>query len=139
LAELNSTNLTSGIYNIQSVSLSSVGLPGNFAHIFVGGDYSGGCDSQIAIPYQDGAMNGVWYRVANGANFPVFRRIDDYNNLVNKPQSLPASDVYAWAKQSSKPSYNASEVGLGNVNNTADANKSVNYASSAGSIDGGTY
>jgi hypothetical protein len=47
--------------------------------------------------------------------------------------SAPASDVYAWAKASAKPSYTKSEVGLGNVDNTADANKSVNYASSAGS------
>ena len=45
----------------------------------------------------------------------------------------PASDVSAWAKASSKPSYSKSEVGLGNVDNTADANKSVKYATSAGS------
>ena len=40
----------------------------------------------------------------------------------------PASDVYPWAKASSKPSYSKSEVGLGNVDNTADANKTVNSA-----------
>lgn len=51
------------------------------------------------------------------------------------PTSLPASDVYAWAKASSKPSYTKSEVGLGNVDNTADANKNVNYANSAGNAD----
>ena len=45
----------------------------------------------------------------------------------------PASDVYAWAKASSKPSYSKSEVGLGNVDNTADSAKSVKYATSAGS------
>lgn len=33
------------------------------------------------------------------------------------PTSLPASDVYSWAKASSKPTYTASEVGLGNVGN----------------------
>ena len=33
------------------------------------------------------------------------------------PTTLPASDVYSWAKTSSKPSYTASEVGLGNVGN----------------------
>ena len=44
----------------------------------------------------------------------------------------PASDVYAWAKASTKPAYNKAEVGLGNVDNTADAAKSVNYAESAG-------
>ena len=44
-----------------------------------------------------------------------------------------ASDVSAWAKASSKPSYTKSEVGLGNVDNTADSAKSVKYATSAGS------
>ena len=39
-----------------------------------------------------------------------------------------ASDVYAWAKASTKPSYTKSEVGLGNVDNTADADKSVKNA-----------
>lgn len=34
-----------------------------------------------------------------------------YNDLSNKPTSLPASDVSAWAKAASKPSYTASEVG----------------------------
>ena len=45
----------------------------------------------------------------------------------------PASDVAAWAKASTKPSYTKSEIGLGNVDNTADANKSVKYATNAGS------
>lgn len=44
----------------------------------------------------------------------------------------PESDVYAWAKASAKPTYNKAEVGLGNVDNTADSVKSVNYATSAG-------
>ena len=54
------------------------------------------------------------------------------------PTTLPASDVYAWAKASTKPSYTKSEVGLGNVDNTADANKSVKYATSAGSASSAT-
>ena len=55
-----------------------------------------------------------------------------YNDLSNKPTSLPASDVSAWAKANTKPTYTKAEVGLGNVDNTADANKSVKYATSAG-------
>ena len=55
-----------------------------------------------------------------------------YKDLSNKPTSLPASDVSAWAKESTKPKYTKAEVGLGNVDNTADANKSVKYAASAG-------
>ena len=45
--------------------------------------------------------------------------------------SAPASDVYSWAKASTKPTYSKSEVGLGNVDNTADTNKSVSYAATA--------
>ncbi len=35
--------------------------------------------------------------------------------------SAPAGDVYAWAKQPTKPTYSASEVGLGNVTNESKA------------------
>ena len=56
-------------------------------------------------------------------------------NVTGRPSSLPASDVYAWAKAANKPSYSKSEVGLGNVDNTADSAKSVKYATSAGSAN----
>jgi len=46
--------------------------------------------------------------------------------------SAPASDVYAWAKAATKPSYTKSEVGLGNVDNTADSSKTVSYAATSG-------
>ena len=39
-----------------------------------------------------------------------------------------ASDVSAWAKASSKPSYTKSEIGLGNVDNTSDSSKPVSTA-----------
>lgn len=38
-------------------------------------------------------------------------------DAIKIPTTLPASDVYSWAKQPQKPSYNKTEVGLGNVNN----------------------
>ena len=34
-----------------------------------------------------------------------------YNSLTDKPTSLPASDVYGWAKAATKPTYTYSEVG----------------------------
>ena len=34
-----------------------------------------------------------------------------YSDLSGRPSSLPASDVYSWAKAASKPSYTYSEVG----------------------------
>lgn len=55
------------------------------------------------------------------------------SQITDFPSSMPASDVYAWAKAATKPSYTKAEVGLGNVDNTADKDKSVKYAASAGS------
>lgn len=55
------------------------------------------------------------------------------SQITDFPTSMPASDVYSWAKASTKPSYTKSEMGLGNVDNTADSAKSVKYATSAGS------
>lgn len=54
-------------------------------------------------------------------------------DITDFPTSMPASDVHAWAKAATKPSYSKAEVGLGNVDNTADSAKSVKYAASAGS------
>ena len=48
--------------------------------------------------------------------------------IKNKPTSLPASDVSSWAKEPIKPTYTASEVGLGNVDNTSDLDKPVSTA-----------
>ena len=58
-----------------------------------------------------------------------------WTNVTGRPSSMPASDVSAWAKAASKPSYSKSEVGLGNVDNTADSTKSVKYATTAGSAN----
>lgn len=69
----------------------------------------------------------IWNNKANNSHTHTKSDIKDF------PSSLPASDVYSWAKASSKPSYSKSEVGLGNVDNTADSAKSVKYATSAGS------
>lgn len=55
------------------------------------------------------------------------------SQITDFPTSMPASDVSAWAKAATKPSYTKAEVGLGNVDNTADKDKSVKYAASAGS------
>ena len=44
------------------------------------------------------------------------------------PTTLPASDVSAWAKEATKPTYTASEVGLGNVDNTTDLLKPISTA-----------
>ena len=44
------------------------------------------------------------------------------------PITLPASDVSAWAKEETKPTYTAAEIGLDNVDNTSDINKPISTA-----------
>ena len=75
------------------------------------------------------AERTTWNSKANSTHTHTKSQITDF------PTSLPASDVSAWAKATTKPTYTKSEVGLGSVDNTADANKSVKYATSAGNAD----
>lgn len=49
----------------------------------------------------------------------------DYAYKNEIPTTLPASDVYSWAKQPSKPTYTKAEIGLGNVNNVAITQEQV--------------
>ena len=49
-----------------------------------------------------------------------------WSNVSERPSSMPASDVYSWAKQPHKPSYTASEVGA------APASHSHSYLPIAG-------
>lgn len=72
--------------------------------------------------------------------------ITEKANKTDIPTSLPANGGNADTVGGKLPSsfspaghtHNKADVGLGNVDNTADANKSVNYASSAGSATNAT-
>lgn len=57
-----------------------------------------------------------------------------YAKKTDIPTTLPASDVAAWAKAETKPAYTKDEIGLGNVDNTADSAKDVKHAKSADSV-----
>lgn len=73
--------------------------------------------------YGRGGMNVAW----NGDSWDALGSNVDLSNYVTTSDSRlsnarPASDVYSWAKASTKPSYSASEIsGLGNL-----ATKSTN-------------
>ena len=102
--------------------------------------------------------NGTIYYVKDADNLieadeinglAVVATSGNYNDLKNKPSSLPASDVSDWAKAKTKPSYTAGEVGLGNVGNfkavstvsgqgLSDAEKS-NARANIGAQAAGTY
>ena len=143
-------------------SNSHINSPTGFGGTFCGvlslapwSETSGGHGYQLAFGYaKEGhprlALRGSdlsaaawdsWYKVYTSDDKPTLAELGaaaashthSKSQITDFPTSMPASDVYAWAKKSTKPSYSKSEVGLGNVDNTADAAKSVKYAASAGS------
>jgi len=84
--------------------------------------YAGNSAISVSASQISGTISAT--QVANNQTYGI--------NISGTAGSAPASDVYSWAKSSSKPSYSKSEVGLGNVDNTADSSKSVNYATTSG-------
>lgn len=81
---------------------------------------------------------------ANSAIQDISSKVDNSTYSVDKktfalkteiPTTLPASDVSAWAKASTKPTYTATEIGLDQVNNTSDMNKPISTATQA-ALDG---
>lgn len=53
-----------------------------------------------------------------------------WGNVAGRPSTMPASDVYAWAKASSKPSYSWGEI-TGKPSTFTPASHSHNYAGSS--------
>lgn len=84
--------------------------------------YAGNSSISLSTSQISGTINAS--QLANNQTYGI--------NISGSAGSAPASDVSAWAKSSTKPSYTKSEIGLGNVDNTADSTKSVNYATTAG-------
>lgn len=76
----------------------------------------------------------LYYRRINGDNgiWGDWLRLATINDI---PKSLPASDVYAWAKASTKPSYSWSEIGSRPTNVSQFTNDS-GYITSSASISG---
>nr|DAF73153.1 MAG TPA: Putative tail protein [Bacteriophage sp.] len=78
--------------------------------------------------------DGLYYRRNNGDNgiWGDWVRLATINDI---PKSLPASDVYAWAKASTKPSYSWSEIGSRPTKVSQFTNDS-GYITSSASITG---
>lgn len=64
----------------------------------------------------------------NEKDLSTVAKSGSYNDLKDIPDSMPASDVYQWAKQPQKPSYTASEVGADEIG-TAESKVSVHNVS----------
>lgn len=82
----------------------------------------------------EGANNIVWHAGNDGINSGLDADLLDgkqgseYALKTEIPTTLPASDVSAWAKAATKPTYTKAEVGLNNVDNTSDLNKPISTA-----------
>ena len=91
------------------------------------GDYASKVHSHLYAGSESAGGKANSAKVADKVN---------WTGVEGRPTKLPASDVYDWAKTPTRPAYNKSDVGLGSVDNTPDASKSVNYATSAGKSSG---
>lgn len=102
--------------NYHASSLAKVQSANNFIHnsneiTFVPSEYSG----YIWINYRtEGGTNGsiTDYKLGDGSGneLGTVLHTGNWSSYITIPTTLPASDVYSWAKASTKPSYTAREV-----------------------------
>lgn len=151
-----STEIIKFIDNVVDANGNGIAIGGGGLTIVGGGESSdivktiasGGGDERLILS-NDGPID-IYTNCQDGLSKATHVTIDNsglysgtaakansvpWTGVTGRPSSLPASDVYAWAKASTKPSYTKAEVGLGSVDNTADSAKSVKYATSAGSAN----
>lgn len=99
-------------------------------------DYSTLSITQLAGDFS--VSNGTWVESIASATYGALKASTLINeassvawgNVAGKPSAMPASDVYAWAKASSKPSYSWGEI-TGKPSTFTPASHSHNYAGSS--------
>lgn len=79
-------------------------------------------------PQQIGAEPAFSKNTAFNKNFGTSEGTVCEGNDSRLSNARPASDVYDWAKQPTKPTYTKAEIGLENVDNTSDTDKPVSTA-----------
>lgn len=67
-------------------------------------------DGNLHVPATSTTNNGKVLKAGATAG-SIAWGFADWTEIANKPSAMPASDVYAWAKAGTKPSYTPSEVG----------------------------
>lgn len=116
-------------YGISTGFVNSNSGYGSFGGVLNVRAYTGGGGTlQLYTPYSPNY--GGTHLKARFGNYDVdqgnsWTELKDIAWVSDIPSSLPASDVYAWAKASTKPSYTYSEVGA------APASHTHNYAGSS--------
>lgn len=89
------------------------------------------------LPSTHSAEEDILYLIPNEDNTAFkqyvwkdkeYKYLGETDHKVDLSGYLKSTDISDWAKQSDKPTYTASEIGLGNVDNTADADKPISTA-----------
>lgn len=142
---------TTGVYHLKTTSYTNGPGISNHATIFV--DYTVGTPYQIFIP---DSVNRAWRRNYVNSNDTwyawtelKYTDTNTWRGIQNNLTSDSTSDSLSAAqgkalktlidgKAASVHTHTKDQVGLGNVDNTADVNKSVKYATSAGSASTAT-
>lgn len=102
------------------------------------------CLLSSELPSTLSAEEGVIYLTPNEDNTAFkqyiwngteYKYLGETNHEVDLSGYIKSTDISEWAKQSEKPTYTASEIGLGNVDNTADADKPISTATQT-ALDG---
>lgn len=76
----------------------------------------------VNVPVSSIAGASSWDQITGKPEYYPTRWAD----VFGAPTSLPASDVYPWAKAASKPTYTAAEVGAVALNGGGDVSGSIN-------------
>lgn len=79
----------------------------------------------------DTSVNPVQNKIITAKVKEIESNVSDNTEKINSLET-EVSNLPEWSKSATKPTYTKAEVGLGSVDNTADADKSVKYATSAG-------
>ena len=103
---------------------SNANRPFNTGVLFVANRHEDGkyCHQIAFLDANDTATSAIQVRRRTNGNWQAWRAWspEDFapvghshtkSQITDFPSSMPASDVYSWAKASNKPSYSASEVG----------------------------
>lgn len=120
--------------NPHSVTKSQVGLGnvGNFKAVSTEANQSltntEKSNARTNIGAGTSSFSGSYTDLTDKPTIPDAQIQSDWNQtntsskdyIKNKPSSMPASDVYSWAKQSSKPSYTLDEVSDGTNRGLSD-------------------
>lgn len=119
--------------NVQEGDTVKVTGNNNKMYFCVKAPSSGDAFATCFTEYTAGSATSVPWSGVTGkpSTFTPSAHTHTKSQITDFPTSMPASDVYPWAKASTKPSYTKAEVGLGNVDNTADREKTVKAAGTA--------